>query len=144
LGLLNSSLEIKHVNPLYSGRYYIYDRQYLEKFPIIYPQTSEEEDIAFEEAVQQFKNGRKRRANRASNPKRSDFFSAKSNCETASIEVPPDADAERVMREYKGDFEKIEGLKRAIEDLDKSMDELVGGALQVFMSCMSWMRMIGD
>jgi len=36
------------------------------------------------EAVQQFKNGRKRRANRASNPKRSDFFSAKSNCETAS------------------------------------------------------------
>ena len=37
------------------------------------------------EAVQQFKNGRKRRANRASNPKRSDFFSAKSNCETASL-----------------------------------------------------------
>jgi len=26
------------------------------------------------EAVQQFKNGRKRRANRASNPKRSDFL----------------------------------------------------------------------
>jgi len=42
------------------------------------------------------------------------------------MEVPPDADAERVMREYKGDFEKIEVLKRAIEDLDKSMDELVG------------------
>ena len=42
------------------------------------------------------------------------------------MEVPPDADAERVMREYKGDFEKIEVLKRAIEDLDKSIDELVG------------------
>ncbi len=40
------------------------------------------------------------------------------------MEVLPDA--ERVMRKYKGDFEKIEVLKRAIEDLDKSMDELVG------------------
>ena len=36
------------------------------------------------ETVQQFKNERKRKANRASNPKRSEFFSAKSNCGTVS------------------------------------------------------------
>ncbi len=36
------------------------------------------------EAVQQFKIGRKREANRALNPKRSKIFGVKSNCETAS------------------------------------------------------------
>jgi four helix bundle protein len=36
------------------------------------------------EAVQQFKIGRKRKANRALNPKRSKIFGAKSNCGTAS------------------------------------------------------------
>ncbi len=41
------------------------------------------------------------------------------------MEVPSDADAERIMSEYEGDLEKIEGLKRGIEDLDKSIDELV-------------------
>ena len=37
-----------------------------------------------EEAVQQFKNGRKRAGNKVLNPKRSKIFCAKSNCETAS------------------------------------------------------------
>ena len=37
------------------------------------------------QAVQQFKNGRKRKANRALNPKRSEIFSVKSNCGTASL-----------------------------------------------------------
>lgn len=36
------------------------------------------------EAVQQLKIGRKRKANRALNPKRSEIFSAKSNCGAAS------------------------------------------------------------
>lgn len=36
------------------------------------------------EAVQQPKIGRKRKANRASNPKRRKIFSAKSNCVTSS------------------------------------------------------------
>ncbi len=38
----------------------------------------------YKEAVQQSKIGRKRKANRALNPKRSEIFSAKSNCGTAS------------------------------------------------------------
>jgi len=38
----------------------------------------------FYEAVQQFKIGRRRKANRALNPKRSKIFGVKSNCETAS------------------------------------------------------------
>jgi hypothetical protein len=38
----------------------------------------------FIEAVQQLKNGRKRRTNRALNPKRRKRFVAKSNCETTS------------------------------------------------------------
>ena len=37
------------------------------------------------EAVQQFKIGRKRKVNRALNPKRSKIFGVKSNCETASL-----------------------------------------------------------
>jgi hypothetical protein len=37
------------------------------------------------EAVQQFKIGRKREANRALNPKRSKIFGVKSNCGTASF-----------------------------------------------------------
>ena len=37
------------------------------------------------QAVQQFKNGRKRKANRALNPKRSEIFGVKSNCGTASL-----------------------------------------------------------
>ena len=51
LGLLNSSVlefYIKEISPLYSGKYYIYDRQYLEKLPIKLPRSVEEEDIAFE------------------------------------------------------------------------------------------------
>ena len=135
MGLLNSSVlefYIKHVNPLYSGRYYIYDRQYLEKFPIIYPQTSEEEDIAFEvvNMVERILKQQKELSETESSAeflfevlKRKDRIIKN---DLLRMEVPPDADAERVMREYKGDFEKIEVLKRAIEDLDKSMDELVG------------------
>jgi len=37
------------------------------------------------EAAQQSKIGRKRKENRALNPKRSEIFNAKSNCGTASI-----------------------------------------------------------
>jgi len=37
------------------------------------------------EAVQQFKNGQKRKDGRALNPKRSEFFGVKSNCGTASL-----------------------------------------------------------
>jgi hypothetical protein len=37
-----------------------------------------------DEAVQQFQIGRKRKANRALNPKRSKIFGVKSNCGTAS------------------------------------------------------------
>jgi type I restriction-modification system DNA methylase subunit len=51
LGLLNSSVlefYIKHISQLFSGGYYAYGRQYLEKLPIKLPQTSEEEDIACE------------------------------------------------------------------------------------------------
>jgi len=133
LGLLNSSVlefYIKHVNPLYSGRYYIYDRQYLEKFPIIYPQTSEEEDIAFEvvNMVERILKQQKELSETESSAeflfevlKRKDRIIKN---DLLRMEVLPDA--ERVMRKYKGDFEKIEVLKRAIEDLDKSMDELVG------------------
>ena len=135
MGLLNSSVlefYIKHVNPLYSGRYYIYDRQYLEKLPIIYPQTSEEEDIAFEvvNMVERILKQQKELSETESSAeflfevlKRKDRIIKN---DLLRMEVPPDADAERVMREYKGDFEKIEVLKRAIKDLDKSMDELVG------------------
>jgi hypothetical protein len=47
------------------------------------------------EAVQQFKNGRKRKANRGLNPKRSKIFCAKSNCETASLSVLFDVDGGR-------------------------------------------------
>ena len=43
-------------------------------------------------AVQQFKIGRKIKANRALNPKRSEFFSAKSNYWTASREVEVEAE----------------------------------------------------
>ena len=135
MGLLNSSVlefYIKHVNPLYSGRYYIYDRQYLEKFPIIYPQTSEEEDIAFE-VVNMIERILKQQKELSETESSVEFLSEVLKRKDRIIkndllrmEVPPDADAERVMREYKGDFEKIEVLKRAIEDLDKSMDELVG------------------
>lgn len=133
MGLLNSSVlefYIKHVNPLYSGRYYIYDRQYLEKFPIIYPQTSEEEDIAFEvvNMVERILKQQKELSETESSAeflfevlKRKDRIIKN---DLLRMEVLPDA--ERVMRKYKGDFEKIEVLKRAIEDLDKSMDELVG------------------
>ena len=39
--------------------------------------------------------------------------------------VPSDADAEEIMKEYEGDLERIEGLKREIADWDKSIDELV-------------------
>ena len=39
------------------------------------------------EAVQQFKNGRKRRANRASNPKRSDFLVPKAIARQPHIAV---------------------------------------------------------
>lgn len=41
------------------------------------------------------------------------------------MQVPSDADAEKIMKEYKGDLSKIEDLKREIADLDKSIDELV-------------------
>lgn len=136
MGLLNLSVlefyinYIKHVNPLYSGRYYIYDRQYLEKFPIIYPQTSEEEDIAFEvvNMVERILKQQKELSETESSAeflyevlKRKDRIIKN---DLLRMEVLPDA--ERVMRKYKGYFEKIEVLKRAIEDLDKSMDELVG------------------
>jgi len=133
LGLLNSSVlefYIKHVNPLYSGRYYIYDRQYLEKFPIIYPQTSEEEDIAFEvvNMVERILKQQKELSETESSVEfLSEVLKRKDRIiknDLLRMEVLPDA--ERVMRKYKGDFEKIEVLKRAIEDLDKSMDELVG------------------
>ncbi len=133
MGLLNSSVlefYIKHVNPLYSGRYYIYDRQYLEKFPIIYPQTSEEEDIAFEvvNMVERILKQQKELSETESSVEfLSEVLKRKDRIiknDLLRMEVLPDA--ERVMRKYKGDFEKIEVLKRAIEDLDKSMDELVG------------------
>lgn len=131
--MLNSSVlefYIKHVNPLYSGRYYIYDRQYLEKFPIIYPQTSEEEDIAFEvvNMVERILKQQKELSETESSVEfLSEVLKRKDRIiknDLLRMEVLPDA--ERVMRKYKGDFEKIEVLKRAIEDLDKSMDELVG------------------
>ncbi len=51
LGLLNSSVlefYIKEISPLYSGRYYIYGRQYLEKLPIKLPKTPEKEKLAKE------------------------------------------------------------------------------------------------
>jgi hypothetical protein len=38
------------------------------------------------DAVQQSKNSGKRKTNRALNPKRSDFFMVKINCETASLD----------------------------------------------------------
>ncbi len=41
------------------------------------------------------------------------------------MEVPSEDDAERIMDEYEGDLDKIEGLKREIADLDKSIDEQV-------------------
>jgi hypothetical protein len=41
------------------------------------------------------------------------------------MDVPSDADAEKIMKEYGRDLEKIEDLKREIADLDKSIDEQV-------------------
>ena len=43
--------------------------------------------IGLIEAVQQSKNARKGKTNRALNPKRSDFFVVKINCGTASIDI---------------------------------------------------------
>jgi hypothetical protein len=41
------------------------------------------------------------------------------------MDVPSDADAEKIMKEYEGDFGKMEDLKQEIADLDKSIDEQV-------------------
>jgi len=41
------------------------------------------------------------------------------------MEVLSDADAGEIMKEYEGDLSKMEGLKREMVDLDKSIDELV-------------------
>ena len=49
-------------------------------------------------AVQQFKIGRKIKANRALNPKRSEFFSAKSNYGTASKIMEPTRKVEHLQR----------------------------------------------
>jgi len=51
LGLLNSHLldfYLKHISSLYSGKYYIYDQQYLKRLPIHLPKTPEEQALADE------------------------------------------------------------------------------------------------
>jgi len=51
LGLLNSHLldfYLKRISSLYSGKYYIYDQQYLNRLPIRLPQTPEEQKLADE------------------------------------------------------------------------------------------------
>ena len=58
LGLLNSKVlefYIKHISQLYSGNYYRYHKEYLEKLPIRLPRTAEEEKFAegIREAVEQ-------------------------------------------------------------------------------------------
>jgi len=65
------------------------------------------------EAVQQFKIGRKRKANRALNPKRSKIFGVKSNCETASL----------ACIKIKRLIELIRGRK-PIERVRKSLDSV--------------------
>ena len=201
LGLLNSSVlefYIKHISPLYSGRYYIYDRQYLEKLPIKYPQTAEEEDIACEvvnmvERILKQQKELSELENKTSefpdsyiseelhpllevmesqelskesySPSRlrievediegrmiykvvitkKDYIAFKTESsakflfevlkrkdrviknDLLRMEVPSDADAEGIMREYEGDLKKMGDLKREMADLDKSMDELVYG-----------------
>lgn len=200
LGLLNSSVlefYIKEISPLYSGRYYIYDRQYLERLPIKIPRTTEDEDIACEvvstvERILKLHKDLSELENKISefpdsyvseelhplpevmegqelsresySPSRlrievekniegktiykvvltkKDYiaFKAESSAKFLSVilkrkdkiiksdllrvDVPSDADAERVMNEYEGDLEKMEGLKQEIADQDKSIDELV-------------------
>ena len=199
LGLLNSSVlefYIKHISQLFSGGYYAYGRQYLEKLPIKIPQTSEEEDIACEvvstverilkqhkeaveldEKISEFPDSyvkgslqplsyvmESRDLTKESySPSRlrievediegttiykvaltkKDYiaFKAESSAkflfevlkrkdriiknDLLRMEVPSVDNAERVMREYKGDLDKMEGLKRGIADLDKNIDELV-------------------
>ena len=41
------------------------------------------------------------------------------------MNVPSEDDAERIMREYEGDLEKVEGSKQEIANLDKSINEQV-------------------
>lgn len=51
LGLLNSKIlefYLKHISPIYSGKYYIYGQQYLERLPIKLPKTKEEKRLAKE------------------------------------------------------------------------------------------------
>ena len=56
------------------------------------------EALASKEAVQQFKIERKRKVNRALNPKRSKIFGSKSNCETASKGYNISSDLEGAVR----------------------------------------------
>ena len=199
LGLLNSSVlefYIKEISPLYSGKYYIYNRQYLEKLPIKIPRTAEKEDIDCEvvsmvERILKLHKELRKLGDRISGfsdsyitgklypllnvmegqeLSRESYSSSRLRIEVEDVEgktiykillvkkdyiafkaessarfllevlkrkkriikndllrmqVPSDTDAERIMREYEDDLERIEGLKREIADLDKSIDEQV-------------------
>ena len=199
LGLLNSSVlefYIKHISQLFSGGYYAYGRQYLEKLPIKLPQTSEGEDIACEiismverifkqhkelveldTKISEFPDSYVKRSlqplsyvmesqdltKESYSPSRlrievediegrmiyklaltkKDYiaFNTESSAkflfeilkrkeriiknDLLRMDVPSDADAERVMKEYGGDLTKQGDLKREIEVVDKGIDELV-------------------